>query len=114
MPRLARPSLLVLPKLRSKGGEQMSCRYCDAKPRGSHRFKGLVGKPILRNNEGHYIQIEHDIGCPTLPDWDEWRMTFWQFGVGIYAPINYCPICGRRLPPKTEDEAKQAIEVVEV
>ena len=91
----------------------MSCKFCDAKPRGNYHGGTPVGKPVLRNGEGGFIEIEHDCGCLAIPDRDEWHMTFWHFGVGIYVPINYCPICGRRLPPKTEDEAKQAIEVVE-
>ena len=35
--------------------------------------------------------------CKDLPNRDEWHLQEGKFGVFLYAQINYCPMCGRKL-----------------
>lgn len=91
------------------------CKYCDAHTTElmlRHHRTHPVGKPLVRNGDGSYIVIEHDCGCPAIPETDEWCMTWWQYGCGLYIKISYCPICGRKLPAKTKKEHAQATKVV--
>lgn len=72
----------------------MGCKHCDFK-----KPKGIgypEGKPMATNEEGRIV-LMHENGCRAIPDENEYIIDCDLFGVGMYAVINFCPICGRKL-----------------
>ena len=83
----------------------MACEYCNVKhPRKNAVVtvgKYPIGKPFFTNRDKFctyaYAVIAHQNGCNAFPDEDEWGIFYLRNGTGHYIPINYCPICGKKL-----------------
>ena len=70
------------------------CEFCE--PDKKNKCKPLV-KRFDSINGYEKIELKHAIPCKALPNRDEWHLSVFSFGACIYAQINYCPMCGRKL-----------------
>ena len=77
-----------------QGGEVM-CEYCDETKEKylSLRRDDIYGK--------EFIAVRKLGPCKMDPDRNKWITSAYVNGGNLYAVINYCPMCGRKL---TEDK----------
>lgn len=70
------------------------CEFCE--PDKKNKCKPLV-KRVDGINGYEKIELQHVLPREALPNRDEWHLQVMSFGTCIYAQINYCPMCGRKL-----------------
>ena len=70
------------------------CKFCE--PNKDNKCKPLM-QCLDKLNGYERVRVHHTRPCKADPNRDFWRLYCERFGVFIYAEINYCPMCGRKL-----------------
>lgn len=70
------------------------CEFCE--PDKKNKCKPLV-KHFDSINGYEEIKLHHSRPCKAFPNRNEWHLSVLSFVACIYAQINYCPMCGRKL-----------------
>lgn len=73
------------------------CEFCETN--NKNKCKPLV-RILDKLNGYEKIALCHLLPSKSLPNRDCWAIEATRFGVGIYAKVNYCPMCGRELGEK--------------